>query len=208
MDFSVEELFFKKEGKPIWRALKILLFLWPILIMVYLIGSNISDRENVTKKLRNPNDLIWGSGNEQITILVEQTAFDEQSTHEITLFRNDGQILSKDEFIIDKDMFGGGFIKAVQADSDQELELVVWGSHEKDRSYLLDHSGGQVRKIGFNKVPEEIRNLTNEWRQTHVMDRFSIFILGIFFFGYYVVVGIIGIIIKIVRNRRFRVIKK
>lgn len=176
--------------------------------MVYLIGSNISDRENVTKKLSNPNDLIWGSANEQITILVEQTSFDEQSTHEITLFRNDAQILSKDEFIIDKDMFGGGFIKAVQADSDQELELVVWGSHEKDRSYLLDYSGGQVRKIGFNKVPEEIRNLTNEWRQTHIMDRFSIFLWGIIFFGYYVVVGIIGIIIKIVRNRRFRVIKE
>ncbi len=48
-------------------------------------------------------------------------------------FRNDVQILSKDEFIIDKDMFGGGFIKAVQADSDQELELVVWSSHEKER---------------------------------------------------------------------------
>lgn len=176
--------------------------------MVYLIAINISDRENVTNKLSNPNDLVWGSGNEQVTILVEQTSFDEQSAYEITLFTYEGKILSKEEFIIDKDMFGGGFIKAVQADSDKELELLVWGSHEYDKSYLLDYSEGQVSKTGFDKIPEEIRILASEWRQTHVMDRLTIFLLGILFFGYYVVVGIIFIIIKVVRKRRAQKMKK
>ncbi|MCF8067877.1 MAG: hypothetical protein K9L30_04760 [Desulfobacterales bacterium] len=187
---------------PIKRAFKIFIFIWPILVMVYLIGNNIFDKKNVAIKLSNPNEVVWGSDDEQITILVNQTSFDEQSAYEITLFKNGGQILSKDEFIIDKDMFGGGFVKAVQADSDQELELVAWGSHEYDKSYMLDFSGGQVLKTDFTKAPEEIRNLANEWRQIHVMDRFTILSLGILFFGYYVFVSIIVIIIKVVRKRK------
>jgi hypothetical protein len=187
-----------------WRAFKILIFLWPAAVMVYFISDNIFDGVQVERKLSDADGLIWGNGDEQITVNVEQTSFGEQATYAIAMVGNDGETLAEDEFLIDEDMFGGGFIKAYQADDDEELELVVWGAHEEDESYLLDYSEGEITRKNFYETSAELHGLTEQWHQAQVMGPFGLFLLGILFFGYYVVVAIVGSIIGAIVRARAR----
>ena len=183
-----------------WRVLKILIFLWPVAILVYFFNSNFLDQVNVDEKLSDPNGLVWGSDAEQIRVRVEKTFAGEQKIYTIILIGHDSQILEKNIFAIDGDEFGGGFVKAVQADNDQQLELIAWGHHEG--GYLLDYSSGKISKISFQKASDEMQQLATNWYQVHVEKRFRIFLLVVSFIAYYIIVGGIIFIIKIIRRRR------
>jgi len=189
-----------------WRILKILILLWPIPLMAYLIGTNIFQKASVDEKLFDVSDLVWGAAEKKVSVRVEPSFSGEQEIYEILLEGSNGQILSKYDFIIDKDMYGGGFIKAIQADNDQELELLVWGNHERETSFLLDYSEGQISKTNFKQLSEETKSITKQWYQAHISSGMSISLLKIFFIGYYIFMGIIWLIIKFIRYVRVKFI--
>lgn len=184
------------------RAIKYFLFLWPIPILAYLIFITLSSQANVADKLMEANGLIWGQGDEQITVQVEQSASGEQESYKIHLTGTNHQDLEKFLLTINKDMFGGGFVKAVQADDDPEFEILAWGSHEERESFLLNHQKGEIRKIPFTNVSKKIQNLAMKWRQAHVMNGMTLSVFASFAVGYYILLGSIWLIIKFVRKRR------
>lgn len=186
------------------RAIKYLLLLWPIPVLAYLIFITLSSQANVDDKLMEANGLIWGKGDEQITVQVKQSSSGEQESLEILLSGKNRQNLEKFLLTINKDMFGGGFVKAVQADDDPEFELIAWGSHEEQESFLLDHQKGEIRKTPFTKASKDIQNLAIQWRQAHVMNGMTLSVFVIFSAGYYIFVVILWLIIKFVRKNRAR----
>ncbi|WP_163340369.1 hypothetical protein [Desulfopila sp. IMCC35008] len=187
-----------------WRTLKILLFLWPIPVMAYFFYNYIFDQAQIDKKLIEAHGLLWRNGEKHITVNVTQSSSGELNSYEIILIDNDNNILQKDLFIVDGDMFGGGFVKAIQADKDQNLELIAWGSHERKRSYLLDYSEGEIIKTGFDKLPEEIHELTRQWHQAYVTNGMTLAVFGILSISYYGMVMTIWLIIKSVQRIKKR----
>lgn len=183
-----------------WRTLKILLFLWPIPVMAYFLCNYIIDQVHIDKKLIEAHGVLWENGDKHITVNVTQTSQGELNSYKIVLIDNDNNILKKELFIVDMDMFGGGFVKAIQADNDQNLELIVWGSHEKERSYLLDYSEGKINKTGFDKLPAEIHELTRQWQQAYVINGMTLAVFGILAICYYGMVMTIWLIIKAVQR--------
>jgi hypothetical protein len=188
-----------------WRIFKILMLLWPVPLMIYFIGGNIVDKAYIDKKLSDPNTLVWDSGDKRITFTVTTTSSGEKTAYDISLAGNDGQILFHDEFVSDHDMYGGGFVQAVQADDDQELELVVWGVNEQRTSYLLDYVDGQIVRISYDRFPDEIKTITREWHQIHIGGGMTIAFFGMFCCGYYFIAGLVWLFVKGVKrfkNRR------
>jgi hypothetical protein len=188
-----------------WRLLRALVLYGPILAMVAAVFWNLVDRSAVEGRLSDANGLIWGEGEEQVTVRVEHTSFGEQATHTITSVDNEGQSLDEWEFNIDEDMYGGGFIKACQADDDEELEVVAWSMHGGDDNFFLDYAEGLVTKHPFHMVSGEVRGLTGRWHQAHVMTPAGLIMLGFLVFVYYCFVAIMQFIVRFLT--RFRKIK-
>lgn len=186
------------------RTIKYLFFLWPIPILAYLVFITLSSQADVDDKLMEANGLIWVQGNEQIAVQVEQSSSGEQDSFEILLNGNNRQILEKYIFIINKDMWGGGFVKAMQADDDPELELIAWGAHEQRASFLLDHHEGEIRKTPFDNTSQKIQDLAFEWRQAHVINGMTLSVFVIFAVVYYIFIGIIWLIFRTVKKYRTR----
>jgi hypothetical protein len=184
-----------------WRTIKILIFIWPVPVMIYFMGMNFFDSMEVNEKLHEANGLAWGSGSELITVHVEKTYQDEQQIYELQLVGNGGQTLFNEKFFINIDSFGGGFIKAVQADDDPAFELLVWGAspYELEKSFLLDYTEGQIARREFKNLSADIQDLTKLWYQTHINSRKAIGYLGMLFIGYYILGGFSLLIIKTVR---------
>lgn len=185
-------------------TLKKILLLWPILVIVYFIGSTVVDQTSIDKKLIEADGLVWKYGDNHISVNVTRTSQGELNSYEITLIDNDSLVLFKDIFVIDTDMYGGGFVKAVQTDNDSDSELIVWGGHERDQSYALDISEGKITKTEFSKLPKEVHQLTKQWHQAYVKYRASSILLGIIVIGYYSIVMIVLLLIKLVRRRKAR----
>jgi|GEM_PF-3035431 len=179
------------------RAIKYLIFLWPIPVLAYLLFITLSSQANVDDNFVEANGLIWGKGDEQITVHVQQTTSGEQKSYEILLAGNNSQTPGKYVFTLDEDMWGGGFVKAVQADGDPELELIAWGIHEYRDSFLLDHHEGKIRKIPFANTTKEMQDLSAQWRQAHINNGMTLSFFVIFAVVYYSFIGIIVSIIKI-----------
>ena len=186
------------------RVIKYLFFLWPIPILTYLIFITFSGQAAVDDKLMDVNELVWGKDDEKITITVKQTTSGEQVSYEISLIGNNRPTLENYTFIIDRDMWGGGFVKAVQADDDPELEVIAWGIHESRDSFLLDYHKGKVRKIKFTNASKDVQSLASRWHQAHVMNGMTLSVFGMFLVVYYLFVGGIWLIIKAIKRFRKR----
>jgi hypothetical protein len=184
------------------RAIKYLLFLWPIPVLAYLSFITLSSQSNVDEKFMEADSLIWGQGNEQITAHVKQTSSGEQKFFEILLIGNNLQAPEKKLFALDEDMWGGGFVKAIQADDDPELELIAWGIHEYRDSFLLDYHEGKIREIPFADTTEDIQSLSVQWRQAYIINGMTLSFFVIFIVVYYIFMGIIWLIFKITRKAK------
>jgi hypothetical protein len=184
------------------RGIKYLVILWPFPILVYLVFITLSSQAKVAEELIEANGLKWGKGDEQITIKIKESSLGEQKTFEILPVGKNRE--SQEIFLltINEDMFGGGFVKAVQADDDQELVVIAWGSHEEQESFLLDHREGEIRKTPFNKASKDIQNLAMEWHQAYVMNGMTLSVFMIFAVIYYILVGIIWMTVKIIKKGR------
>ncbi|MBM9520848.1 hypothetical protein JWG39_13580 [Desulforhopalus vacuolatus] len=205
MDTDKHELLLKKRGQYMKCAIKYLIFLWPISVLVYLIFITLSSQASVDDTLLEANGLIWGQGSEQITVEVNQRSLGEQETFEILLREKNGQHRENFRLTINKDMFGGGFVKAVQVDDDPEFEVIAWGSHEEQESFLLDYQKSQISKIPFTNTSKDIQNIAIQWRQAYVMNGMTFSVFMIFAVGYYIFIGIVWLIVKTVKRGRKKI---
>ncbi|MCP3929879.1 MAG: hypothetical protein GY705_12360 [Bacteroidetes bacterium] len=184
------------------RAIKYLFLLWPIPMLAYLVFINLSSQSNVAVKLMEANGLIWGNGDEQITVQVKQSSLGEQESYEIQLIGKNRDDPEKYILNIDKDMWGGGFVKAVQANEDPEMELIAWGIHEERVSFLLEHHEGEIRKTLFENTSQNIKDLASEWRQAHVVNGMTLSIFVLFATVNYILIGMTWLIIRTVNKCR------
>lgn len=185
-----------------WNKFKIAIIILPVLAVVLLVGNTIYEQRKIDQQLSNANNLVWGSGDDEITFQVQKSSSGELDTYEISQHRNNQPRHEKDNFVVNKDMYGGGFINAVQADNDQELEVLVWGIAEEDKSYLLDYSEGKLVKKSFKQLPDEIKDLARQWHEVNITNPMAILFFALFALSLYSFIGIIWLIRKIIKHFR------
>jgi hypothetical protein len=150
--------------------------------------------------LATADGLVWGEGPSAVRVSVTETEEGEALRFRVVA-RSAGRELFARDFAVDRDMWGGGFVRAVQADEDPELEVLAWGLHEQDKtSFLLDHVDGAVEEKPSGAV-WGVHDRAREWHQAHAVDPLGLVFFGILLAGYYLVVGVVWAIVRAARRR-------
>ncbi len=156
-------------------------------------------RNKIDQKLSDADGLIWSADEKQFMVEVNQHEDGEQLEIGIKIIDPYRKIVYEKIEKIDRDMFGGGFVRAVQIDQDSEKEIVVWHARAK---YYLDFSEGNVTEVTFDNVPQQIKGLAKNWYKYNVMASLETAISLIFLFCYYILYSLIVGFLKLLKRKK------
>ena len=184
------------------NKLKIIILVWPIILLFGVLGYFSYQRYQIDEKLLDADGLVWKAGERQFSVQVNTHDEGELLYIAIQVTDPDKKEVYKKNEVIDRDMFGGGFVRAVQVDQDSESEIVVWHARAK---YYLDFSEGKVREVSFDQAPQKVQDIAKNWHQYNVMAGLETTMLFISVFCYYIMYGfIIGFLKFLKRKKRLK----
>ena len=181
------------------KKIKILLLVWPIIMLLGMWWNFSYQRQQIDKKLLEADGLVWKAGEEQFVTRINQQEDGELLHILIKVVGAGNKEVYKTSEVIDRDMFGGGFVRAVQADSDPEKEILVWHTQA---GYYLDFSQGRVEKVSFDRVPQHVKNLAKSWHKYNVMAGITMTLFLLFVVCYYILYILVKVILKLFKKRQ------
>lgn len=180
-----------------------ILFLVPFVLgIIWLVYDNYKygDLSTIVKPVEA---ISWKKGVDNLTIKVTKTtnAEKEEKTYLIEVTRPDGITVLTHRMVVNVDMWGGGFVKAMNVDEDDELELVAWDSRG-DR-YFLDYTTGVVVVKQWTGASAIAQSLAERFyaAETTGNVRELYYVLAIIF---YILSGIIVLIVLAIRTIKRR----
>lgn len=181
------------------KKLRIFLLVCPIILLLGFWINNSFQQHQLDTILLEPDGLVWGSEEKQRKVRISQREDGERLEIQIDILGSDKKAIYKKTEDIDRDMFGGGFVRAIQVDLDLEHEIVIWHPRAK---YYLDYSEGKVLEVPFDRVSQKIKDLAEKWYTYNVKAVLSMAILFFFSLCYYILYAfLIGVIWLRKRNR-------
>lgn len=187
------------------RILKISSLAFPILFMVFFVAYYIGYQRSVLdRQLLDADGVVWKNEKAEYTVETRETKPEaEILVYAIKVINMVTKTVDFDkESRFNRDMFGGGFVKAVQLDNDPELEIISWGKHERKQSFVLDFSRGQVIEIPFDEASRETKDIVSRWYDYNVTKPIETVILIVVLLGYYILYGVVWVVFRIVRKKR------
>ena len=180
------------------RVKKILL-IWPIVLLIGFWGNSSYQRYQTDSKLLDANGHVWKAEKKQFVVQVDQRENGELLDIRIKVIDGEKKEIYTKTEIIDRDMFGGGFVRAVQVDNDSENEIVVWHARAK---YYLDFSKGNVIEVPFDHVPQEVKELAVNWHKYNVMSGLAMASLLLFVLSYYILYILVLGFLKLFKRKK------
>lgn len=153
------------------KVIKWMFLLVPLLLWLSLLGLCMYKQHRTERLLQEADGLLWGDGSDQLTIRIKKEQKGEAYHYVIRVIKTDGRIVYESGMVINHDMWGGGFVEALNVDEDAMPEVVAWGAHEEKTSYFLDYSKGLVEQKPFSEASSEVRAFARDWHAAHVTDR-------------------------------------
>ena len=181
------------------KVFKIILLVWPIVLLLGMCCLSYYQRQQIDRKLLKADGVIWKTGEKQFVVRVHQRKDGEKLYILIKVVGPENKEIYKTNETIDRDMFGGGFVRAVQADKDPEKEIAVW---QPRNSYYLDFSDGSVEKLPFDRVPQQVKDLAENWHRYNVMAGITTVILFLFVLCYYILYIIVKGILRLFKRKK------
>ena len=177
------------------RVIKNFFLLAPIVLFLLSMAVSGFQQWQINQKMKEADGLVWGTGKDRYVVHVEKTKPDvEKINYNVKVSQGDGNVIHAYDFRVDFDMYGGGFVKAIQDDSDPEQEIIVWGRHEYKTSFLLDFSEGKVTEKPYDLFSENTKGLIFQWGDLYIMRPAANIFLGFVLIVYYFIYGIIWLI--------------
>jgi len=135
-----------------------------------------------------------GAPGESILAELDERRDGDLQIYDLTLTRPDGQTLGENTIRIDWDMRGGGFVAAMQADDDSELEIVVADASRNsgNNNYYLDvvaDPGGATRieRRPLDKASTRTQERISAWFETNLRTPTTLALLMVLTVVYYLV---------------------
>ena len=181
------------------NKIKILLLVWPIVLICGVLLHFSYERRQIDSQLLEPGGMIWKTGKQEYTVHIDKQEEGELLHISIRVTDPENTDIYKIRETIDRDMFGGGFVRAVQTDKDPEKEILVWHARS---SYVLDFKEGRVETISFKKVPKTVKMLAKNWHKYNVMAGLETTLLFLFVSCYYVIYFISNCILNFYNRKK------
>jgi hypothetical protein len=127
-----------------------LTFLSSILLLIVIAIIPLGYGNAVIKRYtKEVNGIVWGTGDKTLTAKVQNLPADvEEQRLLLSVYNAQHQAVFNKELHISKDMWGAGFVKAMQVDTDPELEIVFYVYHS--RGFYPQNFSDDSQSIGFN----------------------------------------------------------
>ena len=135
------------------RFLAAALFLPPLLALAGAIGYTTWAARRAVDGLLPPTALGWRLDERPVEIAIDHRV-DGELEHYALDFRCGGRLVHRSAFTIDHDLFGGGFVGALDLDDDGRLELVLATRAGPRASRVIEVDDGQLRERPFVDLPE------------------------------------------------------
>lgn len=136
---------------------KVFSFSGSLMLMIALaVLSFAYDKMQVKLYTQEVNGMLWEAGNNKFKPQLKKLPLDPEEFPEVerrllTIYDAENKVVFNKELHIDWDMFGGGFVKAMQADTDPELEIVFYVisrySFTEQKQYYGNELGGDNHPI-------------------------------------------------------------
>lgn len=167
----------------------------PVASWIWAVVPTEQTKTRLEKFLMRPNEVRWDDGDNQLAVQVdERVVLEEESIYfTIRVMRSDGTTAYQREVVVNADLGGNGFVKGMQADGDEEFELVVWGTGLRSGEFYLDFVDGAVLEIPLQQASAKTMEITQEWRQSGSTNVFAAGIAGlltVLIYGAYALKGI------------------
>jgi len=179
------------------KQFKWFFLLTPIAVWVLLIGVYSYQNSKIKNLMQDANGLILGTANNRFVVRTSRTFEGEVSTDVIIVTDHDGKIVLETVVSMDHDLYGTGFVKAIQADSDSELEVVAWGNNIKQgESFYLDFVDGTVKQRPFDEISIVVIKIIEDYKQFNTLYPVLFGLLLLLTPAYYILYFIIYLIVK------------
>jgi hypothetical protein len=144
--------FFKKLLCSIPSGVLAIISLIALIALVNFYGNII------TKEV---NGLTWGVENELLTGKLQKTSKDDIENIVFTLLDIKNNPVFTKKFYIDRDIYGAGFVRAIQVDDDPELEVVFYTNRPRsdNPNFYIDIKNGKVETNDFSSASLEAKQL-------------------------------------------------
>lgn len=179
------------------KKIKIILLILPLVLCIGFWGNASFHRYQIDQVLSDAHGLAWKTNEKELIARVLHREDGELLEITIDMINQDNEVRYKKIEKIDRDMFGGGFVRAVQVDPDAEKEILVWHARNK---YYLDFSNGNIDEIGFDKVPGDIRELAKDWHRYNIITSLEMTLIFLsslcYYVLYFLVIGLVRLFDK------------
>lgn len=170
--------------KQILKWVLLGLFATPFLLWLFFFIPNAEQLSELRMAVKPIEAINWGDGENRLMVKTSLTLkFEtEEEHHQIEVVGSDGRVQGRTTLVFSRDLWGGGFVKAMDVDDDNVLELVAWSTNG---SFFLDYSADAITKKAWNEASKSARSLAPQYfnaREFSTMLGFSFTILiGIYF---------------------------
>jgi hypothetical protein len=183
------------------RALKYIFLYGPLAAWFLAAGSCAFQRHAVEHHFRSADGLVWGEGAQAVAVGVEESREGELTIYRIEFATSDGAPPIRRTLTVDNDMWGGGFVRSLQADTDGERELAAWGRHEGGESFIADYRAGKVAFLPFRDAPSPVREVARRWHDARVMTPAAVTAALFPLAAWYAVAGAVLLAVRAIRRR-------
>jgi len=183
------------------NKLKRILLVWPIVLICGVLLHSSYERRQIDSQLLEPDGMVWNTGKQEYTVHIDTQEEGELLHVDIRVIGPGNTGIYTIRETIDRDMFGGGFVRAVQTDKDPEKEILVWHARS---SYVLDFKEGRVEMVSFDKVSQTIKDLATNWHKYNIMAGLETTLLFLLIFCYYIVYLIVNGILKFYNRKKLK----
>lgn len=160
----------------------------PLGLWIMWFGINAVGRARVAANFKDVNGLIWHFDTSQLMAKSDYSKNGEIERFEIKIINNENKVLYDNAIEIDWDMGGGGFLKAVQADNDSDLEIVCVKKGGQSNFYL-DVSADNVVKKSLKFASPSAQLLVKNGLKYYAPNPFTIgfcfMITLVYYFSYF-----------------------
>ena len=179
------------------KQFKWFFLLTPIAVWVLLFGVYSYQNSKIKNLMQDADGLILGTANNRFVVRTSRTFEGEVSTDVIIVTDHDGKIVLETVVSMDHDLYGTGFVKAIQADSDSELEVVAWGNNIKQgEPFYLDFVDGTVKQRPFDEISIVVIKIIEDYKQFNTLYPILFGLLLFLTPAYYILYFIIYLIAK------------
>ncbi len=147
-----------------------------VCMIAYIQVTGLSGPERL---ITDPAEVVWKRGDTELRVHVEKEKVEpELEKISVTVVDQAGGIHLTRKHVVNSDLFGGGFVGAVQADGDPELELIFVDRHRRSQNGLVDFAGDSVVQKPLTSASPELRQRIEKYLSAYSGMTFAVVLYG------------------------------